>query len=131
MEGRVGGRIVEQTRTGEEFVWGTIEIWEPPHHVAFSWHPGDDPARSTHVEVRFTASGARTRVELTHTGFERLGPKGSRMRRAYPIGWTYVLGLYAERRGPVMAALRGLTAVLRSLRTRRARRVGKASHRTA
>src|SRR5262245_45917860 len=79
---RVGGLIVERTRSGREFVWGTIEIWAPPHRVAFSWHPGEAPERATRVELRFTAAGTRTRVELRHSGFERLGAKGSRIRRA-------------------------------------------------
>ncbi len=128
LEGHVGGRIVERTRSGAEFVWGTIAVWEPPHRLAFSWHPGDDPARATHVEVRFTASGTRTRVELRHSGFERLGPKGSRIRRLYPLGWAYVLGLYAERRGPFIAGLKALTSALMAVRAWRERRAGAASH---
>ena len=128
MESRVGGRIVERTRSGDEYVWGTIDVWEPPHRVAFSWHPGEQAERATHVEVRFTAAGANTRVVLTHTGFERLGPKGSRMRRAYPIGWAYVLGLYADRRGPFIVAIKALSSVLRAVRVWRERRAGVASH---
>jgi uncharacterized protein YndB with AHSA1/START domain len=129
MDGRVGGRIVEWTRSGKEFVWGTIEIWEPPHCVAFSWHPGEGPERATRVELRFTAADARTRVELRHSGFERLGPKGSRIRRAYPIGWAYVLGLYTERRGPLVVVIGMLTSALMALRARRERRAGRTSPR--
>jgi uncharacterized protein YndB with AHSA1/START domain len=128
VEGRVGGRIVERTRTGEEFVWGTIEIWEPPQRLAFSWHPGDDPSRATRVELRFRATGDRTRVELHHSGFERLGPKGSRIRRVYPIGWIYVLGLYADRRGPSIMAIKALSSGLMALRAWRERRAGVVSH---
>jgi hypothetical protein len=36
--------------------------------------------------------------------------------RAYPIGWEYVLGLYAERRGLFMASLRMLTRAMLALR---------------
>jgi uncharacterized protein YndB with AHSA1/START domain len=128
VEGRVGGRIVERTRSGEEFVWGTIEIWQPPHRLAFSWHPGDDPSRATRVELRFRAAGDRTLVELQHSGFERLGPKGSRIRRAYPIGWAYVLGLYADRRGPFIIAITALSSALMAIRAWRERRSGVASH---
>jgi uncharacterized protein YndB with AHSA1/START domain len=128
MEGRVGGRIVERTRSGAVFVWGTIDVWEPPHRVAFSWHPGDEPERATHVELLFTASGTGTRVELRHRGFEHLGAKGSRIRRVYPIGWAYVLGLYAERRGPFIVGIKALTSALMTLRSWRERRAGKASH---
>jgi uncharacterized protein YndB with AHSA1/START domain len=119
MEGGVGGRIVEHIRGGRECVWGTITAWDPPRRVAFTWHPGDDPARAQDVEVSFTPAGDRTRVELQHRGFERLGAMARRARRMYPIGWTYVLGLYAQRRGPILGLLRGLTSVLMEVRRRR------------
>jgi len=111
-EGRVGGRIVEKIRGGRECVWGTVTAWEPPLCVAFTWHPGREPESAQDVEVRFTAAGDKTRVELEHRGFERLGREAKRARRGYPIGWAYVLGLYAERRGPFMLLVGGLTAVL-------------------
>jgi uncharacterized protein YndB with AHSA1/START domain len=112
MEGRVGGRILERIRGGREACWGTVTAWDPPHRVAFTWHPGHDPATAQDVEVRFTGVPGGTRVELFHSGFERLGRAGRTARRAYPMGWQYVLGLYAERRGPVMWLLNGLVATL-------------------
>lgn len=129
MEGRVGGRIVERIRGGRESVWGTVTAWDPPRRVAFTWHPGADPATAQDVEVRFTAEGDGTRVQLEHRGFERLGPLARRARRGYPLGWAYVLGLYAGRRGPFMAIVGGLTALImtaRKLFTDPARRDGPA-----
>jgi uncharacterized protein YndB with AHSA1/START domain len=121
MEDRVGGRIIERGRGGTECVWGTITAWDPPRRVAFSWHPGDPPEKATNVEVRFVAiDHARTRVELEHVGFERLGAMAKRARRGYPIGWAYVLGLYAEKRGPFMFAVTGLTTALMWFTRRRA-----------
>jgi uncharacterized protein YndB with AHSA1/START domain len=119
MEGRVGGRIVERIRGGREVIWGTITIWEPPRRVAFTWHPGQDPSTAQDVDVRFAAAGARTRVELEHRGFERLGADGRKARRGYPIGWAYVLGLYAERRGPFMLLVGGLTTMLMAVQRMR------------
>ena len=112
MEGHVGGRIVERIRGGRECVWGTVTAWEPSRRVAFTWHPGEAPETAQDVEVRFTAVGARTRVDLVHKGFERMGPMARKARRGYPIGWAYVLGLYAGRRGPFMMLVGGLTAVM-------------------
>jgi uncharacterized protein YndB with AHSA1/START domain len=112
MEERVGGRIRESIGGGREAVWGTVTAWEPPHRVAFTWHPGHDPAQAQDVEVTFVAVDEGTRVELTHTGFERLGAQGRMARRAYPMGWVYVLGLYAERGGPVMWLLTALTGTM-------------------
>ena len=103
LEGRIGGRIVERTRTGEEHVWGTVTAWSPPVRVAFTWHPGRDPATAQEVEVRFEAgeSGAggepgRTDVTLVHGGWERYGEGAAASRDEYVEGWAYVLGLYAE-----------------------------------
>jgi len=126
MEGRVGGRIVERIRGGREAVWGTVTVWDPPRRVAFTWHPGREPATAQDVEVRFTPLGDRTQVELEHRGFERLGQLARKARRGYPLGWTYVLGLYAERRGPLMLLLGGLTGLILAVRRARATRVGVA-----
>ena len=121
MENRLGGRIVERIRGGGESVWGTITAWDPPRRVAFTWHPGDPLEKATYVDVRFVAiDSARTRVELEHVGFERLGAMAKRARRGYPIGWAYVLGLYAGRRGPFMLAISGLTRALMWFARRRA-----------
>jgi uncharacterized protein YndB with AHSA1/START domain len=120
-EGRVGGRIVERMRAGRECVWGSVTAWDPPRRVAFTWHPGREPESAQDVEVRFAASGERTRVELVHTGFERLGHEARRARRGYPIGWTYVLGLYAESRRPLVLLVGGLTSLLVRVRRWRAR----------
>ncbi len=59
---------------------------------------------------------ARTKVVPTHTGFERLGAQAKIARRAYPLGWESVLGLYAGRRDPAMLLVAGLTWLLRTLR---------------
>lgn len=130
MEGRAGGRIVERIRGGRECVWGTITAWEPPRRVAFTWHPGDDPARAQDVEVRFTAEegGAATRVDLEHRGFERLGALARRAHRGYPIGWSYVLGLYAGKRGPAMALVTVLTATMMGVLRAKAKLIGTKSN---
>ena len=127
MEGREGGRIVERIRGGRECVWGTVTAWEPPRRVAFTWHPGDDPARAQDVEVRFTPEGSATRVELEHRGFERLGALAKRAHRGYPLGWAYVLGLYAGRKGPFMVFVTIMTATMMGVMRAKARLTGESS----
>jgi uncharacterized protein YndB with AHSA1/START domain len=112
MQPGLGGRIIETIDGSEPCVWGTIVAWDPPRRVAFTWHPGREPAAAQDVEVRFEPAGDGTRVTLTHTGWERLGEDARAARRAYPLGWTYVLGLYAQRGGVTMALLTGLTGAL-------------------
>lgn len=99
MEGRVGGRIVERIRGGAEAHWGTVTAWDPPSRVAFTWHPGNPPDSAQEVEVRFTADGAGTRLDLTHRGWEKFGTMAANARRGYDIGWGYVLAHWADRRG--------------------------------
>ena len=127
MEGRPGGRIVERIRGGRECVWGTITAWEPPRRVAFTWHPGDDPARAQDVEVRFTPEGAATRVELEHSGFERLGALAKRAHRGYPLGWAYVLGRYAGRKGPFMVIVTVMTATMMGVLRAKAKLTGESN----
>jgi len=88
----VGGRIYERTLDGDQHVWGTVTAWEPPGRVVFTWHPGRGPDTEQDVEVRFEASGAGTRVELVHTGWERLGDRAAAVRENYDGGWDLVVG---------------------------------------
>jgi uncharacterized protein YndB with AHSA1/START domain len=98
-EGREGGRLYERTSDGEEHEWGVVLAWEPPSRVLYSWHPGRGDETSQEVEMRFTADGDGTRVEVEHRGWERLGERGREQRSSYDSGWDYVLGLYVENAG--------------------------------
>lgn len=104
LEERPGGRIFERLADGDEGTWGTITAWDPPTAVAFTWHPGRDPASAQQVAVRFLPSPGRsghTEVELVQSGWERLGPAARSSRRAYGLGWSYVLRHYAGRQRSV------------------------------
>jgi uncharacterized protein YndB with AHSA1/START domain len=98
VDGREGGRIEEVLDDGSTRNWGGIEAWEPPHRVVFWWKPNELPTSPTEVEVRFTAEGEMTRVDLEHRGWERLGEAAADIHPLYASegGWTLVLGLYAE-----------------------------------
>jgi uncharacterized protein YndB with AHSA1/START domain len=89
IEARTGGRIFETTRAGAEHLWGRITVFDPPHRLAFTWHPGRQPGDHTIVEVTFSPSGTgRTRLELAHSGW----PVDAGARRAdYDRGWQALL----------------------------------------
>jgi len=92
----VGAAIVETLADGTTSVWGTVTQWEPPHRVAFTWHPGTAEAEATRVEVTFTPDGpGSTVVRLVHTGWERR-PDGVSARKGYDSGWEPVIGRFAE-----------------------------------
>ena len=60
-----------------------------------SWYPGHDDSQATELEVRFSAEGAATRVDLEHRGWEILGARAPEARTSYDGGWTTVLGHYS------------------------------------
>jgi uncharacterized protein YndB with AHSA1/START domain len=123
LEGRVGGRILEKIRGCDDSVWGTITAWEPPRRLAFTWHPGGTPAQATRVDVSFEPAEGGTRLVLVHSDWEKLGPLAKLARRGYPLGWAYVLRLWAGRRhSPLVLGLQALQAVMRPLQRRAAER---------
>ena len=92
----VGGRIYERTLDGEVHVWGTVTVWEPPDRLSCTWHPGRGADTAQEVEVRFEPSGSGTRVELVHTGWDRLGDRAAAVFGNYDGGWDLV---FVERFG--------------------------------
>ena len=98
-EGRVGGRVYEVDECGEEGLWGTLTAWDPPHTFAMTWHPGRGDDTAQDLEVRFTPEESSTRVDLLHTGWERLGDRMAEVSQSYDQGWDVVLGRYAEATG--------------------------------
>jgi uncharacterized protein YndB with AHSA1/START domain len=90
-----GGRLYEVSRRGEENTWGRVTAWEPPGRLVLTWSPNLEPAPDTEIEVRFTANGSGTDVELEHRAWEVLGERAETTRDAYEQGWRIVLGGYA------------------------------------
>jgi uncharacterized protein YndB with AHSA1/START domain len=97
IEPRVGGRVFERTRSGEEHEWGEILAWDPPHRLAFSWHPGRARETSQEVEIRFSAGNGATVVELEHRGWERLVGPGAQIPEHFESGWEEALTRYVQR----------------------------------
>ncbi len=95
LEPRLGGAIFELWRDGREN-WGEITVWEPPHRLVFTWHPGLLLEETTEVEVRFAADGDSTVVELEHRGWEARGDRAADVRADYDQGWIGVLEHYAK-----------------------------------
>ena len=82
---------------------GTCSVWQPPKRFVVSWEisadwkPDARAAFTSEVEVRFVPEGdGRTRVEVEHRDFERMGgPGGEKMRKDVDGGWPGLLELFA------------------------------------
>ncbi len=99
-EGQVGGRVVEVLDDGAEHSWADVLAWDPPHRFVIAWHPSVEPDAASIVEVRFSAEGDGTRLELEHRGWEEFGDDdGKRLRDEYDVGWEPVLGGYEAAAG--------------------------------
>ena len=98
-EGHVGGRVYERSSNGEEGVWGTIIIWDPPNELAMTWHPGRGEETSQELSIRFTPEEGGTRVDVVHAGWERIGPDFRERMAGYNEGWPTVLALFVEAAG--------------------------------
>jgi len=100
----VGGRWYTRHEDGTEVVVGHVLVWQPAARLVVTWEisaewkPDPRPAFTSEVEVRFTAAAAgRTRVEVEHRNFERLGVAGGeKMRKDVDGGWAALLELFAK-----------------------------------
>jgi uncharacterized protein YndB with AHSA1/START domain len=97
IEPRVGGRVFERAADGRETAWGTVVAYEPPHRLSFTWVIGLSAELAQLIELRFAPEGEGTRVELTHSGWEKLGDRAAALRERYDRGWaTIIERCYAE-----------------------------------
>jgi uncharacterized protein YndB with AHSA1/START domain len=106
-----GGRWYTRHENGSEVVVGHVRVWEPGRRfvvtweISADWKPDPRPAFTSEVEVRFAAeTGGRTRVELEHRNFERMGAAGETMRKEVDGGWPAVLDLFAAEAAKVAKA---------------------------
>ncbi len=99
-EPRAGGDIYDVGVDGSRCRWARVLAYEPPARVVFSWDIDlrwqieTDPARTSEVEVRFTAQGPdSTLVELEHRNIDRHGEGWERMRDAVGSSGGWRVGL--------------------------------------
>ncbi|MBX3098632.1 MAG: SRPBCC domain-containing protein [Salinibacterium sp.] len=91
LEPQIGGRLFERTSEGVEHDWGTVVAWEPPERFGYTWHLRRDASDATDVDITFTSlEPNRTRVDIVHTGWDRLGD-GQDWRDRNRGGWDGVL----------------------------------------
>lgn len=103
MEPRVGGRWYERGDDGSTCDWGRVLAWEPHSRLVLSWEISadwqHDPTVKTEVEVRFSAEGASTRVDLEHRLLNYYGGRAAEMQGIFDSeqGWKGLLDAFAAR----------------------------------
>jgi uncharacterized protein YndB with AHSA1/START domain len=95
LEPLLGGRLFERTAAGVEYDWGRIVEWEPPERLGYTWHIRRDARDATDVSITFTGlDSGRTRVDIVHSGWDRLGAGGEHWRDRNRGGWDGVLPFF-------------------------------------
>jgi hypothetical protein len=95
LERHVGGRIYERTTDGIEHEWGEVTVWDPPVRFGYLWHLRSKREVATDVEISFVeVDEAETRVDIVHSGWERLGEGGQDWQTVNLGGWSGVLPHY-------------------------------------
>jgi uncharacterized protein YndB with AHSA1/START domain len=103
LEPRVGGRWHERGVDGSECEWGRVLAWDPPRHVAMSWHLNGafrydpDPDKASRVDVRFIAESE----SLTRGRAGAFGARPSRIRLDRPPGRHLVRRRMARAAGQI------------------------------
>jgi uncharacterized protein YndB with AHSA1/START domain len=95
-EPRAGGTVFEESIDGERAPWGRILAWNPPASFRMVWHPGRDASTAQELEVRFVVVPEGTRVELEHSGWEKLLDEGRAQRDRHDHGWSVVLAAFTD-----------------------------------
>jgi uncharacterized protein YndB with AHSA1/START domain len=104
IEPYVGGRWYAKCEDGTDVTVGHVRVWQPGERfvvtweISAAWKPDARVAFASEVEVRFLDdSSGRTRVELEHRNFERMGAaEGETMRKNVDGGWPALLDLFAN-----------------------------------
>ena len=99
----VGDEIIEEGPDGTRRPWGHLIAYEAGRYLAYAWYPGRTKDEATVVTVTFSATDEGTLLELTHGGFEILGPTADAVSTSYLHGWDLVLGCYASACAPITA----------------------------
>ena len=95
LEPRLGGRLYERTANGTEYDWGEITEWDPPRGFSYLWHLRADRSDATDVELSFVPiDDSSTRIELLHSGWDRLGAGGEDWRDRNTGGWRSLMPHY-------------------------------------
>lgn len=92
----VGGKLVERSKTGDEWTIGNIVDIDPPDLLTFDWFPGA-PNAPTHVRITFAGDNQTSQIDITHTAIsdasQDIWPEKVAL---FNKGWDTILPPFAE-----------------------------------
>ncbi|PZG24367.1 hypothetical protein C1I95_00120 [Micromonospora craterilacus] len=97
---KTGGRLYEIDEQGEEHTFGLIRKVDGPDTLAVGWRLNGfgriDPDNASEFTVTFVPDGQKkTRVDVEHTHFDRMGTKhAKRVRNGMDKGWPTILASF-------------------------------------
>ncbi len=94
IEPRAGGRFIETAPDGREYEIGDVLRYESGARLTVTWNH-EEGKGMTEIDIRFTAEGAATRIDLTHSGFEKLAA-AEQTSAGYDAGWDEILALFVR-----------------------------------
>jgi hypothetical protein len=80
-------RVYEVDLAGNDYSWGTVKLWDPPHRIVLLWTLGVRDSPDSELELIFADEG----ITLVHRGLSAQ----DRPRFDDPSGWDVILGAYA------------------------------------
>jgi uncharacterized protein YndB with AHSA1/START domain len=89
LEAHPGGQLIERWRDlrgQQRTTCGQVLEVEAPYRLRCSWRDDDWP-ESTDVELTLRPAGDATCVRIRHTGWQRLGTRGSELCSTHVGGW--------------------------------------------
>ena len=92
IEPHAGGRFVETAPDGREYVIGEVLRYEPGTRLTYTWTHREGKG-VTEIDIRFTAEGNGTRIDVAHSGFEKLAD-AEQLATSYDGGWNAVLDAF-------------------------------------
>jgi hypothetical protein len=85
IEPRVGGRVIERHRGGQEIDWGRVTVWEPGRRLVHTFSLAQPADRPSEIAVVFTPVGGKCKVRFEHGGWNQ-GNAGNRAKfREWPV----------------------------------------------
>lgn len=97
LETNQDGRFYERNADGDEFSFGVVTLWDPPHRFVMDWYMGSGVDNPSEVTIVFVSTSPNsTTITITHRGYEKIGDIWWNRIALFEKGWTHGLESFSE-----------------------------------